>query len=166
MTAVEIAELFAYTDWANDRILAGALSLPEERWREELGGPFPTLLDTLTHLYGAEWFWLRRWQGVTPEGPPAFVAEPSSAALRRGADELKSDRAAFLKSLSDADLQVVRDYRLRSGLAGAQPLEALMLHVVNHSTYHRGQAAAMLRRLGADVSATDMLIFNADRSGG
>ena len=163
MTAAEIAELFAYTDWANDRILEAALSLPDEQWSRELGGGFPTLAETLTHMIGAEWFWLRRCQGITPDAPPKFVTEPSPQSLGMGFDELKRERAVFLASLSDGDLAVVREYRLRSGLAGAQPLGSLLLHVVNHSTYHRGQAAAMLRRLGVEVPATDLLVFNGQR---
>ena len=32
----------------------------------------------------------------------------------------------------------------------------LLLHIVNHSTYHRGQITTMLRQLGARTIATDI----------
>lgn len=35
----------------------------------------------------------------------------------------------------------------------------LFVHLVNHSTYHRGQAVTMLRQLGKAVQATDFLLF-------
>lgn len=41
------------------------------------------------------------------------------------------------------------------GQAFAHPLGHLVQHVVNHSTYHRGQAATQLRQLGRTPPSTD-----------
>jgi uncharacterized damage-inducible protein DinB len=38
-----------------------------------------------------------------------------------------------------------------------------MCHVVNHSTYHRGQLATMLRQLGARPVPTDLLVFDDEQ---
>ena len=35
----------------------------------------------------------------------------------------------------------------------------LMQHLANHSTYHRGQVALMMRQLGAKPVATDFHVF-------
>jgi hypothetical protein len=35
----------------------------------------------------------------------------------------------------------------------------MLHHLVNHSTYHRGQVTALLRQLGAGAVATDFLVF-------
>jgi uncharacterized damage-inducible protein DinB len=35
-----------------------------------------------------------------------------------------------------------------------------MYHLVNHSCYHRGQVITMLRQLGAQVVATDFLVYH------
>jgi uncharacterized damage-inducible protein DinB len=35
----------------------------------------------------------------------------------------------------------------------------MLVHVVNHSTYHRGQVVTMLRRLGKSAQPTDYLVF-------
>jgi uncharacterized damage-inducible protein DinB len=40
-------------------------------------------------------------------------------------------------------------YTLLSGAAGVSTLPQMVQHVVNHATYHRGQATTMLRQLGA-----------------
>jgi len=37
-------------------------------------------------------------------------------------------------------------------------------HVVNHSTYHRGQLTTMLRQLGARGVSTDLLMFDDDQT--
>ena len=41
-------------------------------------------------------------------------------------------------------------------------LAHLMQHLANHSTYHRGQIALMLRTLGAEPLATDFHVFLAE----
>ena len=41
----------------------------------------------------------------------------------------------------------------------------LMQHVVNHSTYHRGQVALMMRQLGAEPLATDFHVFLVEHPG-
>ena len=38
-------------------------------------------------------------------------------------------------------------------------LEEMLVHLVNHSTYHRGQVATMLRQLGKTPEPTDYLLF-------
>ena len=39
----------------------------------------------------------------------------------------------------------------------------MLRHIVNHSTYHRGQVASMLRQLGAEPAATDLFLYYAER---
>lgn len=41
-------------------------------------------------------------------------------------------------------------------------LAHLMQHLANHSTYHRGQVALMMRQLGAEPPATDFHVFLAE----
>jgi uncharacterized damage-inducible protein DinB len=45
------------------------------------------------------------------------------------------------------------------------PLEQMMQHVVNHSSYHRGQVTTMLRQLGVEAVPTDFLVFIDVKSG-
>lgn len=50
-------------------------------------------------------------------------------------------------------------YTLFSGAVQTLPLREVVLQVIFHSMYHRGQAAAMLRQLGAPPPATDYLVY-------
>jgi uncharacterized damage-inducible protein DinB len=47
-------------------------------------------------------------------------------------------------------------------MAASNTLRDLLIHVINHSTYHRGQVAAMLRRLGTPALSTDFLIYHSE----
>jgi uncharacterized damage-inducible protein DinB len=64
--------------------------------------------------------------------------------------------------LSSIDEDAIRRpiaIRLRSGLAFEQQLAATMRHVVNHSTYHRGQITNFLRHLGGQPIGTDLVTY-------
>jgi uncharacterized damage-inducible protein DinB len=50
-------------------------------------------------------------------------------------------------------------YQNLKGETWRYPLWQQMHHVVNHSTYHRGQVVTMLRQLGAAAPATDLLVY-------
>lgn len=163
MTAHEAVELFAYNDWANDRLLSCAAGLPAEAWSQDMGGAFPTLLGLVAHVVGAERIWLMRWMKETPKGRPAWMADPTPPVLRAALDEVERERARFLRTLTADDLASPISYTLMDGSGATLPLETLVKHTANHSTYHRGQIASMLRRLGAAPPATDLLVFAVER---
>jgi uncharacterized damage-inducible protein DinB len=72
---------------------------------------------------------------------------------------VEAERDQYLASLSDVDLGRVVEYRALSGQAYADPLAGLIRHVVNHSTYHRGQVATQLRQLGKTPPTTDLIVY-------
>jgi uncharacterized damage-inducible protein DinB len=73
--------------------------------------------------------------------------------------ELEAERGSFLDGLSDADLDRVVSFRNLAGEPYADPLDGLIRHVVNHSTYHRGQVSTLLRQLGLTPPNTDLITY-------
>jgi uncharacterized damage-inducible protein DinB len=47
----------------------------------------------------------------------------------------------------------------RRGRTATLPPWAMLRHIVNHSTYHRGQVAAKLKRFGIEQPATDFFFW-------
>jgi uncharacterized damage-inducible protein DinB len=78
-------------------------------------------------------------------------------------EQVEADHLQFLRSLTKEDLEKEVPYSLLDGSKGVLPLSTLLRHVMNHSTYHRGQAAAMLRRLNPTPLSTDFLVYAAER---
>jgi uncharacterized damage-inducible protein DinB len=159
MTIDEARELFAYGAWANGHVFAAAEGLAEGEVGAAAPSSFPSVLATLGHLVGAEWIWLRRFCGESPAAAPAWASGSSLAELKARLTALEAERTEYLGRLSDADLRRVVAYRTLSGDAHAEPLEDLVRHVVNHSTYHRGQAATQLRQLGRTPPNTDLIAY-------
>lgn len=155
----EIRELYAYNRWANERILDAVAVLTEEELGRELGGSFPSVRKTLVHIASAEWIWLERWQGRSPTGIPEGWDLSGLGAIRAVWDEVDEQRDHFLHHLDDNALHAVVDYRNTAGQPFAEPLWQQLRHVVNHSSYHRGQVVNMLRLLGAKTVGTDLIAY-------
>jgi uncharacterized damage-inducible protein DinB len=155
MTTHEAKQLFDYNAWANARMFSAAEALTAEQLEAPLVSSFPSLKATLSHIVVTEWVWLRRWRGESPTAAPAWAEEPSLRELKSQLADIEAERASFLAGRTDADLEDVISYRGGDGQAFAHPLPDLIRHVVNHSTYHRGQLVTLLRQLGHTPPSTD-----------
>jgi uncharacterized damage-inducible protein DinB len=163
MTLAELREQLDYTEWANRRMLQAVAAVADDDLRRDLGASFPTLRDTVAHMVGAEWVWLQRWTGTSPATFPDWLPAASLAQLVEALSAIQAERAAWFASLDEEMLSRPLAFRLFNGNADAQPLQDLLLHVVNHATYHRGQVAAMLRQVGAKPISTDRITFTRER---
>lgn len=159
MTTGEARQLLAYDAWANGLVFEAVAESSEDQLIHLVASSFPSVLATLAHVVGAEWVWLRRWLGENPAGFPDWVATPALADLRVRLSAIERERESFVAGLSDADLSRVVTYRNLAGRAFSDPLDGLIRHVVNHSTYHRGQVATQLRQLGVTPPSTDLIVF-------
>lgn len=155
MPISEARQLFDYNSWATARMFTAAEALTPEQLEASLVSSFPSLKATLAHIVVTEWVWLRRWLGESPTGAPAWAAEASLRELKAQLAAIEAERASFLAERTDTDLEDVISYRGVDGQAFAHPLADLIRHVVNHSTYHRGQLATLLRQLGHTPPSTD-----------
>src|SRR3989304_5305846 len=164
MTHADLIFLFAYNRWANARTLSAAARLTPDQFTRDLGSSFASVRDTLVHIYGAEWIWLARWKGTSPTTAIVAADIPDVAALAARWRTVEEEQAAFIKDLADADIERMIEYANLKGDRFTNPLGRLMQHLVNHSTYHRGQVTTMLRQLGATPVSTDLVTFLRERS--
>ncbi len=154
----DVRELFAYTAWATSRILEAVSKLDEAAFTRDLGSSFPSVRDTLVHLLSADWIWLARWQGVSPTEVPNWNLS-SLEAIRTQWAEIERERTAFVAGLTETDLGRPLAYHNMKGEPFVNTLGETLRHVVNHSSYHRGQVVTMLRQLGAEGVNTDLIGF-------
>ncbi len=153
--AAGLRRMIAYTDWANGAILDAAAALDQEQLTRDLRSSFPSVRDTLLHIAESDWIWLQRWNGESPASPPGWNAATYNDMRARWA-AVMSERRAFLTPIDDAGMLRRVAYRRLDGSEHESALWELLLHVVNHATYHRGQITTMLRQLGARTVSTDM----------
>jgi uncharacterized damage-inducible protein DinB len=134
--------------------------LTVNEFTRDLGSSFPSVRDTLTHLVWAEWIWLQRWKGTSPQQVFDATEFSHSQALKARWLEVKAEQHAFLGVLTTERLRAVVSYVNLQSQSWGYPLWRQMYHVVNHSTYHRGQLTTMLRQLQAMPTTTDFLVFH------
>ncbi len=159
MTLDEIRDLYAYTVWANARTCDAVTALPAGVAEAPVVSSFPSILATLAHLVASEWVWLQRWQGQSPSARPDWVSEADIAQLRRELSAIETERGAYLSRLTAIDLKRILSYRNLDGEPHADPLAGLLRHVVNHSTYHRGQVTTLMRQAGHPAPGTDLVLY-------
>jgi uncharacterized damage-inducible protein DinB len=164
MNAEEMRELVAFDAWANGRILGVAEALTPEQFIRPLGSSFSSVRDTLAHIYGAEWVWMERLQGRSPSGLPDAAQFSELAGLRERWAELEKRMLDYVRNMTQEELDEVMNYKTLSSGPGRSPRWQMIQHVVNHSTYHRGQVVTMLRQMGAKGVGTDLITFYRDRS--
>ncbi len=148
-----------YNRWANAQVLGAAARLAPEEFTRDLRSSFPSVRDTLAHILSAEWVWLERWGGNSPTAMPDLGPLENVAAFLVRWREVEAGQRAFLERVGPADLARVVGYTNFRGEAWRYPLGQMLRHLVNHSTYHRGQVATLLRQLGAAPNPTDLLVF-------
>jgi len=171
MAKDDIQLLFEYDRWANRRVLQAVSALSIEQFTRDLGGGFHSVRNTLVHILGGEWGWLTYWKESSPGS--AFltdlwtrhdslfnpIAFPDVATVQRKWAEVEKEQAVFLDTVTNEFLEHKLPVRTTQ-----ISLARLMQHLANHSTYHRGQLALMLRLLDAQPLATDFHLFLLERA--
>ena len=159
MNSQDIELLYRYDRWANDLVFGSASKLTAEQFTRDLHSSHRSVRDTLAHILAAEWIWLKRWLGTSPKSLFDPAEFPDIASLSVKLREVEQDQIKFIETLRDGSLAEVIAYTNTKGERWEYPLGHLMQHVVNHSSYHRGQVTTMLRQLGADVASVDLLYY-------
>jgi uncharacterized damage-inducible protein DinB len=166
MTPQDVRTLVDYHYWARDRMLAALETLSPDQFTRDLGSSFGSVRDTLSHLQGAEWIWLSRFEGTPVTGPLPHDRLPDLAAVRVVWAETEARLRALVSALDQEGLERVVEYSLLSGQRRASRAWHIVQHLVNHASYHRGQVTTMLRQLGAAPPLSmDLIAFYREREG-
>lgn len=158
MTLQEIRLLQAFSAWATNRVFNALESLPPEQYHQDMKASHGSIHGTLVHLVGAEKIWLARWENR--KEPFLTTTEvPTREELFALWERVGFATAKFLGTMSDARLQQTFVMRTSRGDQFEHTFQQALQHVVDHSTYHRGQVVAMMRQLGAEPPSTGLIQF-------
>lgn len=163
MNLATIRELFAYNDWARDRLMTCVAPLDDAKLDRVFEMGEGSLRKTLEHIHGSEWAWLQRWKGWSPTKADLPGGFPSMTAVWERWRQTATERGAYLATLKDADLASPITYSNYKGESHSARLGYMMLHVCNHGTHHRAQAINMLRHVGIAAPGLDLIIMHLDR---
>ncbi len=158
MTLQQAKMLHAYNAWANNRIFDAVQNLTDEQYKKDMKTSHGSIHGTLTHIVGAEKIWLERFNG----NPQPFLKSEeiaTAAELRAIWEQVGFVMAQWIGTMSDKKLHEVFEMKTLKGDVYKHVYWQAFQHVVNHSSYHRGQIITLLRQLEAPPVSTDLILF-------
>jgi uncharacterized damage-inducible protein DinB len=153
-------ELAAYNNWADNTAMEWLHQITDEQWNQVITSSFSSIKQTAIHIASAEKIWVDFWEKV-PD--PVYLSgefkgtkndliaiwEKASAALK-----------FFVEKNPEENYRQHITFKYPRGGEGAMEFWQTFSHIINHSTYHRGQLVTLLRQAGfAKFSSIDLATY-------
>jgi len=160
MNKSDILTLYDYNYWATARVLNAAAQLTPDQFSAPAGLSHGSVRGALVHTLGAEIVWrLRCAEGTSVSALPAETDYPTVDVLRERWHAEEQKMRAYLNSLTDEALNRNVLYKTTKGVPFKNILWNLLVHVVNHGTQFRAEAAVALTSYGHSPGDLDLLAF-------
>lgn len=154
----DLVSLFAFNRWANARMLEACRKLTPEQYVAEPVPGWPSVRATVWHIAVVTEGWLR---GLANDSDQSFPTEAELATVDDAQRLLERAYRRFeelLPTLTPERLATPVTLS-RRGRTAILPPWGVLRHLVNHTTYHRGQVASKLKRFGIQQAETDLVYW-------
>lgn len=143
MSLTTLPSLFAYKAWANAELFARLATLPSGQ-----AEALHSCIRTLNHIYVVDRIFRAHLSGEThPFDATNTKATPTLAELR---DEVKATDdwyASYVAGLAQPALSEALSFTFTDGDSGRMTREEMLLHVITHGAYHRGNVGQVLKSI-------------------
>jgi uncharacterized damage-inducible protein DinB len=150
-----------YNHWANSLLVNWLLTKDASLMNTELKSSFNTINQTLSHIWFGEYIWMQRILGEEFENIRQHIKSEDIVFISK---ELLNNSTRYISFL-----QTIEEINLTNGITYYQAtiekdettsIGDIIHHILNHSTYHRGQLVTMGRTLGfQDPPKSDYIQF-------
>ncbi len=151
-----------YTVWASRRMLEAANALSPDELQRDFATGDKSVLGTLLHVYGGDLVWIERMHGRSLTSRP-YDAQANLATLEAEWPVVWERWRAYAAGLSAESAEADVEYATFKGDTLRTPAWQIILHVVNHATHHRGQAAGFIRSMGKTPPVLDLVHYYRQR---
>lgn len=141
-------KLYEYNAWANKRVLS---TLVRQNVQDE------KIMQLMGHIVAAQFLWLHRIKGLPPPDVKLW-GEYKLDQLVALAEKAGKEWLEFVNSTDDFNREMT--YKNYVGEPYTNNVEMIMIHLVNHSSYHRAQIAMLLRQKGFEPINTDFITYD------
>lgn len=159
MNKADIDLFFRYNAWAWDRVLAQAARLTHEQYTAPAPTPQGSLRGTLVHALSAETLWPLRARGESLTSLLKEEEMPTFEELSVAWEQARRNAADLLGGLSDDELAAIISYKTTKGVPMQNALWHILMHMINHGTQHRSEAAMVLTGYGYSPGDLDLIVF-------
>jgi uncharacterized damage-inducible protein DinB len=163
MNTGDIKLLYEYNCWADHLILTTCAQVSPEQYAApaRIGVGYESLRATVLHILGSERGWRLICQGaLVVDWDELTVADyPTLQSLEERWQAEEQEMRAYIGALTNEDLQGLVRYEVDNGIVRERVLWHCLVHLLNHGTQHRSEAAALLTRYGQSPGDFDFTLF-------
>lgn len=162
-----VQRMTAYMKWADDVMLNNAGLLPEAELAAPRDTLFTTISGTFDHILVVEEIFRAHLEGHSHGFTARRRPEPLPfAEVARRLRAMDDHYVGLAGQWGDAELEEVVRFTFVGGGEGAMTRQDILLHLVNHATYHRGFVSTLLypllNRANLEMAGTDLTVFLRD----
>jgi uncharacterized damage-inducible protein DinB len=155
--------LTRYNAWANQVIFDAVAALPEGEATKPRKSLFKNMVHMLNHNYVIDRIFQAHLEGRVHGYPARNTPDhPPLAELWRAQQEIDAWYVAKYDAMTAGDLASVVRFSFVGGGEGAMTRGEILLHIVNHTSYHRGFVAEMFYQVPARPPVTDLPVYLRD----
>jgi len=155
--------LTRYNAWSDEKIYSALMALPEGEATKERPTRFKTMVNNMNHLYVIQDIFKAHLQGrphhYTARNTPTH---PPLSDLWKMAETMDQWYIDYAASLSSDQLDERVPFQFVGGGDGIMSRREIILHIVNHGSYHRGMVHDVMYQVPAQPPAVDLTVFLRD----
>ena len=160
MNKKHFIELADYIIWADNTAIEWLNQINEEQWNRSVISSFSSIRQTAIHIAGAEKIWIDFWTNV----PDPVYLSAEFKGTKNDLIEIWKKTSVGLKNFIEKypEENYLQQVSLKkpNGEEARMELSQTFPHMINHSTYHRGQLVTLLRQTGfTNLSSTDLFTY-------
>ena len=144
-------DLFEYNNWANDKIINRLHEVNHQFTDQD---PF----KIFSHIISSQETWLERVKRTKSYNIFLWdvfsIQELEVLSMKNHKEWIK-----FISKLEESKLNTICKYKNSEGKPQERTLHDIFQHVVNHSTYHRGQINQIFRINDIEPVAVDFIYY-------
>jgi len=158
-----LRKMLAYKSWANELTYDAVEALPPGEDQKPRKTRWESIAYTLSHVLVVDDIFRCHLEG-RPHGYRFRNMDDRlpTAALRERQREMDDWYRALAAGLDDAALAEVVTFTFVGAGQGAMTRAEILIHVVNHGTYHRGLVSDMMAQIPAEMPVNDFPVFLRD----
>lgn len=155
--------LVHYKKWMNATMLGFASAIPASELTKVRPTTFKTINHTFNHILVVDTIFKAHLTGThhsyharnTDEAPPLSEIRDSTA-------RIDDWYVALVNDLTARELDEVIDFEFVGGGQGSMTRSDILLHLVNHASYHHGYVSDMMYQIPCEPPAIDLPVFLRD----
>ncbi len=153
-----------YKVWADEITYNSVLKLPESEITKIRKTNLKTIIHTLNHIYVVEDIFKAHLTGRTHNYTARNTDNvPTIQNLWKASQVMNDWYVDLIEQLLQDELSEIIEFEFVGGGNGSMSREEIILHIINHATYHRGFVSSLMYQIPAQMPANDLPVFLRDR---